>query len=63
MWADCQLRPLQGTKFPVMRRKMMNCQVEYNNDIYLITHSFCLSKVETGTGIVGMVNKITKSLL
>jgi hypothetical protein len=31
MWADIMTKPLQGRAFRVMRAKLMNCDVDYDN--------------------------------
>ena len=47
MWAGVNTKPLQGTKFQVMRVQMMGIDVEYDNDAeHRRTHPLLMPKME-----------------
>ena len=48
MWADYHSKPLQGLKFRTMRSKIMNCLIEYDDDVERrLTHPLLLTKYES----------------
>ena len=55
MWADYYSKPLQGSKFCAMRSKIMNCPVEYDNDVERrLTHHLLLPKYKSDKGVVSL---------
>ena len=65
MWADYHSKPLQGSKFREMRSKIMNCPVEYNNDVERrLTHHLLLPKYKPDKGVVSLEkNTIEKAVV
>ena len=65
MWADYHSKPLQGSKFREMRSKIMNCPVEYDNDVERwLTHHLLLPKYESDKGVVSLEkNTIEKAVV
>ena len=62
MWANYHLKPPHGKNFRVMRSKLMDYQVEYNDDVKRqITPPLLLPKVEAGTEVVDVVKNTIKT--
>ena len=55
MSVDYYSKPLQGLKFCTMRSKIMNCPIEYDNDVERrLTHPLLLPKYESDKRVVGL---------
>ena len=61
MWADYHLKPFQGSKFCITRRKIMSYLVDYDDDVERrLTHPILMPKFEADTGVVSLVKSTMK---